>query len=245
MSREWPKDITGLVTAVKSTIAQALTRNFIFSLDRALQFHIHMFEEPHAFRGTYGTALWGNERSLHLDDSMLVDWQDLHDTIFRHEEAYENAAKWCGSSLPQANDIDTLLRKATRLEKRIHEQVQIRASAVSIEESRRAIMQSQSVGRLTQLAFVFLPLTFTTGVFGMNITPFGGDAPMWKFWITSAMIGIGALLVWAIAGRLERAWMTREKLREARARNYRGPTVLRGLFYIWWTFGPSSSFDAA
>lgn len=233
VDHEWPRARTALVNAVKSTIAESIARRLMFSLYYDLQEHIHSFEEHKDSHIVHGTARRDTEPSLDFDDKMLVDWQKLHDTIFRHEEAYENAAHWCGSSLRQATDIDFLLGKASRLEKRIREQVQIRASAVSIEESRRAINQSQSVGRLTQLAFVFLPLTFTTGVFGMNITPSGGEAPMWKFWVTSVTIGIGALLIWAVAGRLERAWIARQKRRAAKPKDHTLRWMLYGMLGIW------------
>ena len=57
----------------------------------------------------------------------------------------------------------------------------LRAANLSIEEA-------HSAGRITQLAYIFLPLTFVTGVFGMNITPFNDGAPMWKFWVTTWLI---------------------------------------------------------
>ena len=86
--------------------------------------------------------------------------------------------------------------------RRISQEMQLRASLLSIEESKRGIEQSKQVGRLTQLAFVFIPLTFVTGVFGMNITPFGGHAPLWKFWVTAGTISgiafiIGLMTVWS------------------------------------------------
>ena len=96
--------------------------------------------------------------------------------------------------------------------RRISQQLQLRASLLSIEESKRGIEQSNQVGRLTQLAFVFIPLTFVTGVFGMNITQFGGEAPLWKFWVTAGTISgiafvIGLMTVWSdIWRRCRHSW---------------------------------------
>lgn len=96
--------------------------------------------------------------------------------------------------------------------------LQLQASLLSIEESRKGIEQSKQVGRLTQLAFVFIPLTFVTGVFGMNITPFGGTAPLWKFWVTAGTISgiafiIGLMTVWSdLWARLRRWTLIRSML---------------------------------
>jgi len=40
---------------------------------------------------------------------------------------------------------------------------------MSIVESKRAILQTETVSKLTQLAFFFIPLTLVATVFGMNI----------------------------------------------------------------------------
>jgi hypothetical protein len=100
-----------------------------------------------------------------------------------------------------------ILMEASLLEGHIQNYVALRsltASQLSIIESRRGIevseramevtsraeRQSHAINRLTQLAFLFLPLTFVTGVFGMNIKPFNDGAPMWKFWLSMVCIAI-------------------------------------------------------
>ena len=109
---------------------------------------------------------------------------------------------------------------------RISQKMQLRASILSIEESKRGIEQSKQVGRLTQLAFVFIPLTFVTGVFGMNITQFGGEAPLWKFWVTAGTISgiafiIGLMTVWSdLWRRLERFGPVRTMLIRRQTKKY-------------------------
>ena len=41
---------------------------------------------------------------------------------------------------------------------------------LSLEESHKSIQQAQSTKRLTQLAYVFLPLSLSASIFGMNVT---------------------------------------------------------------------------
>ena len=71
----------------------------------------------------------------------------------------------------------------------------LEASLLSIKETQRGLKEQHAITRLTQMAFIFLPLTFITGVFGMNISPFGGDAPMWKFWATTWCILVPSWII--------------------------------------------------
>jgi len=64
-----------------------------------------------------------------------------------------------------------------------------------LEEARESKDVAVSVGRLSKLAFVFIPLSFTTSVFGMNITEFGqGTASLKIFFITAVAINILTLI---------------------------------------------------
>ena len=76
----------------------------------------------------------------------------------------------------------------------------LHAANLSIEEA-------HGVGRITQLAYVFLPLTFVTGIFGMNITPFKEGAPMWQFWTSLLLILLPA---WGFG-----VWTARMQIQES------------------------------
>lgn len=65
---------------------------------------------------------------------------------------------------------------------------------LSLEESRMGTKQNQSVKRLTQLAFIFIPLSFITSLFGMNIDVLTGAGTKW--WT----VVIGAVIVYVIVG---------------------------------------------
>lgn len=68
----------------------------------------------------------------------------------------------------------------------------IEVSKKAMEVSEKAERQAHAIGRLTQLAFVFLPLTFVTGIFGMNIKQFNDGAPVWEFWVSLVCIVVPA-----------------------------------------------------
>jgi Mg2+ and Co2+ transporter CorA len=55
-----------------------------------------------------------------------------------------------------------------------------------LAESQRAIQQAKLITKLTLVAFVYLPFTFTAGFFGMNFKELGtGTIPLWKFFAVS------------------------------------------------------------
>ena len=66
----------------------------------------------------------------------------------------------------EISDVDDELQ-ATRT--RIDGTFQAIMSTMSMIESQKAIIQAETVGKLTSLAFFFIPLSFVTGIFGMNV----------------------------------------------------------------------------
>ncbi|PVH85653.1 hypothetical protein DL98DRAFT_583248 [Cadophora sp. DSE1049] len=54
-------------------------------------------------------------------------------------------------------------------------------SNMALLDSRRSIAEAQSITRLTELAFLFIPLTFAATVFGMEIEPFKDPVPLSTF----------------------------------------------------------------
>jgi hypothetical protein len=57
--------------------------------------------------------------------------------------------------------------EATRI--RIDGSFQAIMSTISLIESQKAIAQAETIGKLTSLAFFFIPLSFVTGIFGIYI----------------------------------------------------------------------------
>ncbi|KAK8248606.1 hypothetical protein IWZ00DRAFT_299315 [Phyllosticta capitalensis] len=55
---------------------------------------------------------------------------------------------------------------------------------MSINESTRAFKEAEEITKLTQLAFVFIPLTFVAGIFGMNLKELA-DLNVWIWAVTS------------------------------------------------------------
>ena len=58
-----------------------------------------------------------------------------------------------------------------------------------LAEARESKAAAISVGRLTKLAFIYIPLNFVCAMLGMNLSIFGaGTIPLWIFFLVSALV---------------------------------------------------------
>jgi hypothetical protein len=104
----------------------------------------------------------------------------------------------------------------------------VEASLLSIKESQRGIEEAHAVMYLTQLAFVFLPLTFVTGVFGMNVKPFNEGASVSQFAITAGAVA-GTAFVFGL-------WTERKTMRSIVRRAYRDIPIITYRLMVWFLF---------
>ncbi len=126
------------------------------------------------------------ELSMEKDLNVPQSWRDFpprwRNHLFHQSEtiAYfvslPSPTGVASSSQEHANRLERALKKAEKQVKatieRLEGTYQVLMSAMSILESERAIDQAEVVTRLTNLAFFFIPLTFVSGLFGMNIVEF-------------------------------------------------------------------------
>ncbi|KAJ5584352.1 Mg2+ transporter protein CorA-like/Zinc transport protein ZntB [Penicillium hispanicum] len=68
-------------------------------------------------------------------------------------------------------------------------------SNMGLLDSRRSIDEAHAVTRLTELAFIFIPLSFATSVFGMQIEPFANPVPLWNFFVVAVVVTLFAYLM--------------------------------------------------
>lgn len=100
-------------------------------------------------------------------------------------------------------DFTYLLERAKTLSSSCDRGVDIAGNNAMIVESRRAIQQTQRTAKLTLLAFLYIPASFTTSLFGMNLVHFGteGGVSIW-WWILAMVITYAAsspLLIYDVA----------------------------------------------
>ena len=72
-------------------------------------------------------------------------------------------------------------------------------SRLSIEHAKRGIQQNDRVKKLTQLAFIVIPLSFSTSAFGMNLEVLGtGTAHVWMVVVTVVLVYFSTGLLWML-----------------------------------------------
>jgi Mg2+ and Co2+ transporter CorA len=106
-------------------------------------------------------------------------------------------------------DFIHLLGRAQMIHERCNEAIVVLMSSVSISESKKAIGQATRVTRLTFLAFLFVPLSFTTSFFGMNVREIANER-LSIFWWAVMSIPVSGLTVllfyWDITWPFRMAW---------------------------------------
>ncbi|KAK7185141.1 hypothetical protein DPSP01_000745 [Paraphaeosphaeria sporulosa] len=71
------------------------------------------------------------------------------------------------------NETDSLIQRVTNL--------------ISIDEGYRSRAQNDSIRRLSWITFIFLPLIFAAGIFGMNVDLFSND-PSWLYYLYTSLV---------------------------------------------------------
>lgn len=106
----------------------------------------------------------------------LVHWikryrsrNDLHVAI--EDEHLRREAEAVTNNL--LTDFEHLVRRADLLSERCNTGMAVIGNNAMLDESRKAISQARVVARLTFIAFIFVPLSFTTSLFGMNVSQLG------------------------------------------------------------------------
>lgn len=115
-----------------------------------------------------------------MDDSQeqerLASWQSLirsyqADLPLMKDSMHEFVG-WCFSdNVPPyvRNKVDDLARQIDDLITRVEKAHKALRAELSILESKRGIAEAEGVAKLTELAFIFIPLTFSASLFSMQV----------------------------------------------------------------------------
>ncbi|KAJ4375229.1 hypothetical protein N0V83_002315 [Neocucurbitaria cava] len=68
--------------------------------------------------------------------------------------------------------------------------------SVGIRDARHSLQLGLSMWRLSWITFIFLPLTFTVGFFGMNVNTFSENPPIKWWFITSIPVLVVVIILW-------------------------------------------------
>ena len=101
--------------------------------------------------------------------------------------------------LATLRDLESLQSVVEGHQKRAYVLMNRLVSTLALRESRRSIEQSRSTKHLTQLAYIFLPLSLSTSAFGMNIVELQ-NIPLWVFFATAGVSLVSSLILWLAFG---------------------------------------------
>ncbi|KAJ5173162.1 Mg2+ transporter protein CorA-like/Zinc transport protein ZntB, partial [Penicillium capsulatum] len=83
-----------------------------------------------------------------------------------------------GSKPETLQEMLDLSKEIDQMCARLRQVSNLLTSNMGLLDSRRSIDEAHAVSRLTELAFLFVPLSFATSIFGMQIQPFDGPVPV-------------------------------------------------------------------
>ncbi|CAG8294528.1 unnamed protein product [Penicillium olsonii] len=89
-------------------------------------------------------------------------------------------------------EFQQLSEMITQMSDRLQRTSALLTSNLGLLESRRSINEAQAVSRLTELAFVFVPLSFAASIFGMQVQSFADPVPLRSFFIVAVGVTLFA-----------------------------------------------------
>lgn len=92
-------------------------------------------------------------------------------------------------------DYEAQRDKANSLVQLYQEGIKDIRATTAVAETRKAYAQAEAVARLTFLAFIFIPLSFTTSFFGMNFKELGNQLSIYVWFAVTVPIFMVAILL--------------------------------------------------
>ncbi|KAI9875290.1 MAG: hypothetical protein M1830_008655 [Pleopsidium flavum] len=135
-----------------------------------------------------------------IEFNHTILWENvsnLNDYLWAHPEVRTPAMATV------LKDLEMLQSKSEALQRRGQVLMNRLVSTLALKESRRSIEQSTSTKRLSQLAYIFLPLSLSTSVFGMNVIELQ-NTQLRVFFGTAVITLATSLILWLFLGWLSR-----------------------------------------
>ena len=135
-------------------------------------------------------ALLDKLRTYVIDNLSILQCQH---SSHRHKPNHTGAGSDLFDDLKR--DLDFVLARIDFLRTRCDTIATTLLSTMSILESQKSIEQSRQVNQLTKLAFFYIPLSFVSSVFGMNVKEIQTNPPIWVFFVTAVSFTLLSILV--------------------------------------------------
>ncbi|KAH7304524.1 hypothetical protein B0I35DRAFT_444968 [Stachybotrys elegans] len=111
-----------------------------------------------------------------LKDELVRTAMHVPSEIENYFETYWSGGEYYSRIKPNVTQhFERLIADTNKLEAFLMETFTLFMSSISVQDTHRSMDQAQRGSRLTILAFIYVPLSFVTGVFGMNIQQINGS----------------------------------------------------------------------
>lgn len=118
--------------------------------------------------------------------SYLIELPNIQSTL-KDFGKFLKSCETAGDSYPK---IDTLKQRIGETIQQTEKVYAALRTEISIIESKRGIAEAESVSKLTELAFIFIPISFAASVFGMQVKEFQVPPPIYAF-VVAALVALG------------------------------------------------------
>ena len=153
------------------------------SFDDLLQPTTHTNEELHHNRRDLVLLRYGVTETLNYIPNDIVQWY----------ESINNANTGIWLRTP-SDTLNRILEDEGKLSQFLMDSFQLLLSTLSTRDSQTSLEQGTRGQRLTQLAFIYVPLSFVTGIYGMNLKELNGSPLSIWVMVVSTVIVIGCTL---------------------------------------------------
>src|SRR5690242_12466994 len=142
--------------------------------------------------------LWSNSALWLKVERLIWKHRDMVDDMrnYLHELALGDPGdeEWLGST---PTELERLTNQCERdMINPTKELADLMYKSVGIRDARHSLQLGLSMWRLSWITFIFLPLTFMCGFFGMNVDTFEGNPSIKWFFITSVPVLATVLVLW-------------------------------------------------
>ena len=143
--------------------------------------------------------LWGNSAIWLKVERLIWKHRDMVDDMrkYLHELASgdpKEGEEWLGNT---PSELERLTNQCERdIINPTKELADLMYKSVGIRDARLSLQLGLSMWRLSWITFIFLPLTFMCGFFGMNVDTFEENPSIKWFFITSVPVLLTVLILW-------------------------------------------------
>jgi hypothetical protein len=137
---------------------------------------------------------YNGESARARTEALEEGWAIVHDTRLYMANSQNSIKLFAKPDSTQTENIlkdyQTLMDQIQIVQGDLRDYVNRHIGMLALKDSSKSVEQATMVNRLTELAFIFIPLNFVTSAFGMNLMELGtGKAELWMVFVASAILG--------------------------------------------------------